>query len=107
MHRRYLCNQLRQLTRCSPSPATGIALVTTSIGVFEPNTGNWHFDNGNGIWDDCGSGGDSCVTTNNHPGSLPVVKEMSSEKLVLGTFNPQVTTQVNGEKRYQEGSLEF
>ncbi|HVO92708.1 MAG TPA: hypothetical protein VMT22_07700, partial [Terriglobales bacterium] len=66
----------------------------TSIGVFEPNTGNWHLDNGNGTWDDCTSTGDICVTTYGGPNSLPVVKELSAEKLVLGTFQAQVTTRV-------------
>ncbi len=68
----------------------------TSIGVFEPNTGNWHLDNGNGKWDACSSTGDTCVTTYGAPGSFPVVKALSSEKLVLGTFQPQVTTRVRG-----------
>ena len=79
----------------------------TSIGVFEPNTGVWHLDNGNGTWDACGSTGDSCVTTNNNPGSLPVVKEMSSEKLVLGTFQPEVTTQVDGQNVTKQGVWNF
>ena len=68
----------------------------TSIGVFEPNTGNWHLDNGNGKWDACSSTGDTCVTTYGAPGSFPVVKALSSEKLVLGTFQPRVTTRVRG-----------
>ena len=79
----------------------------TSIGVFEPNTGAWHLDNGNGIWDECGSAGDICSTTNNHPGSLPVVKQMTSEKLVLGIFHPQLTTLVNGKNVTKKGVWNF
>ena len=68
----------------------------TGIGVFEPNTGNWHLDNGNGKWDACSSTEDTCITTYGAPGSFPVVKALSSEKLVLGTFQPQVTTRARG-----------
>ena len=74
----------------------------TSIGVFEPNTGTWHLDNGNGKWDACSSTGDTCVTTYGAAGSFPVVKELSSEKLVVGTFQPQVTTRVRGRKLHIE-----
>ncbi|HTF92994.1 MAG TPA: hypothetical protein VK632_08105, partial [Verrucomicrobiae bacterium] len=53
------------------------------IGVFEPDTGNWHLDNGNGQWDACSSTGDTCVTTYGAPGSFPVVKELSAKKFVV------------------------
>ena len=79
----------------------------TSIGVFEPNTGVWHLDSGNGTWDDCGSGDDICVTTKSAPGSLPVVKELSAEKLVLGTFQAEVTTQADGQNITKIGVWNF
>ncbi len=65
----------------------------TSVGVFEPNTGTWHLDNGNGKWDACSSTGDICVTTYGSSGSFPVVRELSSEKLLVGTFQSQVKIQ--------------
>jgi len=76
-----------------------------SIGVFEPNTGNWHLDNGNDQWDACSSTGDTCVTTYGAPGSLPVVKELSSEKVVVGTSGSNDLGQRH--KRYRAGCLEF
>ena len=79
----------------------------TSIGVFEPNTGNWHLDNGNGQWDTCSSTGDTCITSHGSPGSFPVVRELSSEKLVVGTFQAQVTTQVNGTNVTKQGVWNF
>jgi hypothetical protein len=79
----------------------------TSIGVFEPNTGAWHLDNGNGQWDACGSTGDTCITTYGSPDSFPVVRELSSEKLVVGTFQPQVMTQVNGTTVTKRGVWNF
>jgi hypothetical protein len=78
-----------------------------SIGVFEPNTGNWHIDNGNGQWDTCSSTGDTCITSHGFPGSFPVVKELSAKKLVVGTFQAQVTTQVNGTKVTKQGVWNF
>ena len=78
-----------------------------SIGVFEPNTGSWRLDNGNDQWDACSSTGDTCVTSHGSPGSFPVVKELSSEKLVLGTFQAQVTTQINGTNVTKQGVWNF
>jgi hypothetical protein len=79
----------------------------TSIGVFEPNTGSWHLDNGNGKWDDCSSTGDTCVTTYGDTGSYPVVKALSAEKLVVGTFQAQVTTIVKGKRVTTRGVWKF
>ncbi len=79
----------------------------TSIGVFESNTGTWHLDNGNGKWDPCESSGDICVTTYGASDSLPVVKELSSERLVIGTFQSRVTTQVNGKTTTKQGIWNF
>lgn len=79
----------------------------TALGVFDPRTGSWHLDNGNGQWDDCSSTGDICVTTYGNPGSFPIVKELSTEKLVIGTFQPQVTTRVNRKNVTKKGVWNF
>jgi hypothetical protein len=68
----------------------------TNIGVYEPLTGTWHLDDGNGTWDDCDSAIDLCITSFGAPGSFPVTKESSdADQILIGFFQPKVTTIVN------------
>jgi len=68
----------------------------TNIGIYVPQTGTWHLDDGNGIWDDCESGVDLCIASFGAPGSYPVTKESSdADQIVIGFFQPKVTEIVN------------
>ena len=68
----------------------------TNIGVYEPWTGTWHLDDGNGSWDDCDSAVDLCITSFGAPGSYPVTKELSdADQIVIGFFQPEVSEIVN------------
>jgi hypothetical protein len=65
------------------------------IGAFEDRTGAWHLDDGDGIWESCGTSGDICITSFGEPGMLPVVKELATaNRVVIGTF--QHATPTNG-----------
>ena len=82
----------------------------TNIGVFDPNTGKWHLDNGNRAWDACETtaAGDFCIADFGDPGSFPVVKEIrDSERLIIGTFQPRTTTKVRGRTVTKEGLWKF
>jgi hypothetical protein len=80
----------------------------TNIGVYEPWTGTWHLDDGNGTWDDCESTVDLCITSFGAPGSFPVTKESSdADQLVIGFFQPKVTEIVNGISVTKLGQWKF
>jgi len=65
----------------------------SNIGVFDPNTGAWHLDDGDGQWGACGSSRDICVASFGQPGTLPVVKDLVSvNKVIIGTFQAQSVT---------------
>jgi hypothetical protein len=69
----------------------------TNIGVYDPQTGTWHLDDGNGTWDDCESGVDLCIASFGAPGSYPVTKTLSdTDQIVIGFFQRTVTEIVNG-----------
>ena len=68
----------------------------TNIGVYDPWTGTWHLDDGNGSWDNCDSAIDLCISSFGAPGSFPVTKESSDvDQIFIGFFQPTVTTIVN------------
>jgi Divergent InlB B-repeat domain/FG-GAP-like repeat len=46
------------------------------IGVFRPNVGGWYFDNGNGIWDGCGT--DVCLAFG-MSGDVPVLRDYDGD----------------------------
>ena len=69
----------------------------TNIGVYDPQTGTWHLDDGNETWDDCESGVDLCIASFGAPGSYPVTKTLSdTDQIVIGFFQRTVTEMVNG-----------
>jgi len=64
----------------------------TNIGVYEPSTGTWHLDDGNGTWDNCDSAIDLCISSFGAPGSFPVTMESSdADQIIIGFFQPIVT----------------
>ncbi len=68
-----------------------------NIGVYDPQTGTWHLDDGNDNWDDCESAVDLCITSFGAPGSYPVIKKSSdADQIIIGFFQPEVTEIVNG-----------
>jgi uncharacterized protein (DUF2141 family) len=80
----------------------------TNVGVYEPWTGTWHLDDGNGTWDDCESTVDLCITSFGAPGSFPVTKESSdADQIVIGFFQPKVTEMVNHKKITKLGLWKF
>jgi hypothetical protein len=71
------------------------------IGVFDSNTRAWHLDDGDGQWGECGSSGDICVDDMEGWGTNPVVKDLgSANRIVIGIFQPQSTTQNTNSWRY-------
>ncbi len=76
--------------------------ISTRIGVFRPQTGQWFLDkNGNGRWDGCAV--DLCVSSFGQTGDLPVVGTWSAQGVSnIGTFNAasgnwQLDTNGNGQ----------
>ena len=58
-----------------------------NIGVYDPQTGTWHLDDGNETWDDCESAVDLCIASFGAPGSYPVIKKSSdADQIVIGFF---------------------
>ena len=61
---------------------------TSKVGVFRPRTGVWYLDNGNGVWDGCGT--DICTGPFGQQGDIPVAGDwtnMGTSK--IGVFRPQ------------------
>ena len=80
----------------------------TNIGVYDPWTGTWHLDDGNGSWDNCDLAIDLCISSFGAPGSFPVAKESSdSDQIVIGYFQPRVTEIVNGARVAKLGLWKF
>lgn len=80
----------------------------TNIGVYEPQTGIWHLDDGNDTWDDCESGLDLCIASFGAPGSYPVVKTLSdTDQIVIGFFQRTATELVDGETVTKLGLWKF
>jgi hypothetical protein len=79
------------------------------IGVFEPNTGDWHLDDGDGQWDGCGSGGDICIALFGQPGMLPVARELATaNRVIIGTFQAQSATKSSPKsKNFKQGLWKF
>jgi hypothetical protein len=78
----------------------------SQIGAFDPATGAWHLDNGNGQWDACGPAGDFCVTSFGQQGMLPVVRELTnSDIVVIGTFQAQSITRTSSGKKITKHGL--
>jgi hypothetical protein len=63
-------------------------LLTTRMGIFRPDTGEWFLDyNGNGQWDGCAV--DICIGSFGQTGNLPVVGSWSGNGTSnIGTFDP-------------------
>jgi hypothetical protein len=61
--------------------------LTTKIGVFRPDTGEWFLDrSGNGQWDGCNV--DTCIASFGQPDDLPVAGSWSGNGASnIGTFN--------------------
>jgi hypothetical protein len=77
-------------------------LLTTRIGVFRPDTGEWFLDsNGNGQWDGCDV--DICISSFGQTGKLPVVGSWTGNGTSnIGTFDSttgewQLDTNGNGQ----------
>jgi hypothetical protein len=66
--------------------------LTTNIGIFRPETGEWFLDhNGNGRWDGCNV--DICLKSFGSPGGFPIVGKWSRNGLSnLGIFNSATGT---------------
>jgi hypothetical protein len=66
--------------------------LTTKLGVFRPESGQWFLDlNGNGQWDGCNV--DKCIASFGQSGDLPVTGAWSGDGLTnLGTFTPSAGT---------------
>jgi len=61
------------------------------IGLFRPNTSQWFFDNGNGIFDDCQV--DLCTGPFGKTGDLPVTGDWDGSGVSrIGLFNPTTGT---------------
>jgi hypothetical protein len=71
-------------------PASNV--LTTRIGIFRPDTGEWFLDyNGNGQWDGCGV--DICINSFGQTGDLPVIGSWSGNGTSnIGTFSPSTGT---------------
>jgi hypothetical protein len=66
------------------------------IGAFEARTGAWHLDDGDGIWESCGSSGDICITSFGGPGTRPVAKDLATaNRVVIGTFQDMAPSNGN------------
>ena len=60
---------------------------TTAIGVFRPSTGMWYLDDGNGIWDGCGT--DLCIGPFGSSGDLPVAGDWTNTgQTTIGVYRP-------------------
>jgi len=77
----------------------------TKIGVFEPSSGAWHLDDGDGQRGVCGTDGDICIVSFGSAGMVPVAKDLTAEdRIVIGTFQAQSQNQ-NG--RRKQGVWQF
>jgi len=60
---------------------------TTKIGVYRPRTGMWYLDNGNGMWDGCGT--DLCQGPFGSPSDLPVAGDWTNTGTTkIGVYRP-------------------
>jgi hypothetical protein len=77
---------------CAATFQPAANLLTTRIGVFRPDTGEWFLDdNGNGQWDGCGV--DICINSFGQTGDLPVVGSWSGNGTSnIGIFSPSTGT---------------
>jgi hypothetical protein len=78
---------LNSSTSCAATFQTATTLLSTKIGVFRPDTGEWFLDrSGNGKWDGCAV--DTCLASFGEPGDLPVTGSWSGKGASnIGTFN--------------------
>jgi hypothetical protein len=78
----------------------------SKIGVFEPNTGAWHLDDGDGKWGACGTSGDICIDSFGGPGRLPVAKDLTAaDRVMIGTF--QSETSISNGRSAKQGLWRF
>ena len=77
---------------CTATFQPAANLLTTRIGAFRPDTGEWFLDyNGNGQWDGCGV--DICINSFGQTGDLPVIGSWSGNGTSnIGTFSPATGT---------------